>query len=56
MNWKAYKKLIASIVGVGIIVVFHKYDITLPGLDAFVMDILIGAGTSFGVYQATNEA
>jgi len=50
------RKLIAAIVGVGVLIGFRYYDIDLFGLDAFVMDLVLGAATVYGVYQVPNEA
>lgn len=54
-NWKKYKKLIPAILGVGLLVWLKYLDITIIGLDAVVLDTIIGATTIWGVYQAKNE-
>jgi hypothetical protein len=51
-----YNKLIAALVGVGVMIAARHFDLTLPGMDAIVMDLIIGALTSFGVYQVENKA
>jgi hypothetical protein len=55
-NWKRYRKLIPAIVGVSVLIGLKYYQVTIPGLDAVVLDWLVSAGTVFGVYQAKNEA
>ncbi len=55
MNWKKYKKLIAAGVGLAVLVVIRENNITVPGLDALVMELIVSALTAFGVYQASNE-
>lgn len=55
MNWKSIKKLISVVVGMVMLITLHKYDISIPGLDAVVLELVVGAGASFGVYQFTNE-
>lgn len=54
-NWKRYRKLIPAVVGVGLLVAMKHWGITIPGLDAQILDWLVSAGTVFGVYQAKND-
>jgi hypothetical protein len=56
MNWKRYRKLIPAVLGVTLLVVLHRWEITIPGLDMILVDWIVSAGTVFGVYQAKNEA
>lgn len=55
MNWKKYKKLIAAGLGLTILVIVRQNDISVPGLDSLVMELIVSALTAFGVYQASNE-
>lgn len=50
-----YRKLIAAVLGVGILVAAKHFQLEIPGLAPIVIDVLIGALTSFGVYQAKND-
>jgi len=50
-----YRKLIAAILGVAALILFRYYDISLIGMDAVVIDLIVGALTVTGVYQVPNE-
>lgn len=54
-NWKEYKKLIPAALGVALLITLQQYDIRIPGLDAVVLEWLVGAATVLGVYQVRNE-
>lgn len=54
-NWKRYKKLIPAILGVSLLVWLNYLDIKIIGLDAVVIDTIIGATTVWGVYEVKNE-
>lgn len=53
-----YSKLVVAILGVGALVAFNRFGVQNSDLDSFtiglVRDSVIGALTSFGVYQVTN--
>lgn len=55
MNLRPYRKLIAALIGVGLLLAFRHFDLPVNELTSFVVDLLIGAGTAFGVYQTPNE-
>lgn len=50
-----YRKLIACLLGVGALVAMQYFDISIPGYDAVVLTLIIGAAQAFGVYQARND-
>lgn len=55
-DWKKYKKLIPAILGVALLVGLDYLKIErIPGLDAAVLDMIIGGATVFGVYQTKNK-
>lgn len=51
-----YRKLFACVVGVAALITMRHLDVTIPGIDAIVVELVVGVLTSFGVYQATNES
>lgn len=54
-----YRKAIAALIGVTILIGARYLGQPLPGLDVLVMDLirdcLLGLGTAGAVYQVTNE-
>lgn len=50
-----YRKLIAAFIGCAALVAVQHYNVNLPGLNDVVLEIVIAAATSFGVYQVRNE-
>lgn len=51
-----YKKLIAAVVGLGLLYGVNYLNITVPGINQLVMELIISALTAWGVYQVRNEA
>ena len=51
-----YSKLIAALIGVTALIAVRHYDVSVPGLEPIVMDLVVGALTAFGVYQVENRA
>ena len=52
---RKYRKLIACLLGVAALVAMQYFDVSIPGLDAVVLTLIIGAAQAFGVYQARND-
>lgn len=55
VNWKNYKKLGAAVIGITVLIALNHYNVAIPGLNSVVLEVIVGALTSFGVYQVTNE-
>jgi hypothetical protein len=54
-EWKRYKKLVPAVIGIGLLLSFNYLKIErIPGLDAVILEWLIGGATVFGIYQAKN--
>lgn len=49
-----YSKAIAAVLGVSALIGLRYFEVNIPGIDAVVLDVIVGALTSFGVYQARN--
>lgn len=53
-----YSKLVVAVIGVGALIAFNRFGVDNSDLDSFtvalIRDSIIGALTSFGVYQVTN--
>jgi len=54
-SWKRYKKLIPAVIGFVVLITLKNYDIELPGFTAVLLDWLVAAAGTFGVYQLKNE-
>lgn len=50
-----YNKLFAALIGVGALVAVRYFEVSVPGLEPIVMDLVVGALTAFGVYQFPNS-
>ena len=50
-----YAKAVVAVAGVAVLIVTHRMNIAVPGLDDVILDVLIGTLTSFGVYQVRNQ-
>ena len=55
MGLGRYRKLIAAVVGIAILIATRYYNVDVPGLQPVIMDVIIGGLTSVGVFQATND-
>jgi hypothetical protein len=53
---KRYRKAIVAAVGVMALVSLRYFEIEIPGIDAVILDLIVGAFVSLGVYQVRNEA
>ena len=56
MKLTRYRKAIAAVIGVGAMIALRELEIELPGFDAIVRDIIVGAFVSWGVYRVPNDA
>jgi len=54
-SWKRYKKLIPAVIGFVVLITLKNYDIELPGFTSVLLDWLVAAAGTFGVYQVKNE-
>lgn len=52
---KKYRKLLAAAIGLVVLFVLDRLDITIPGVSDMVLDMLVSAAVAFGVYQVPNE-
>lgn len=53
---KPYSKAVVAVGGIGLLIWLRAADISVPGVDALVMDMVVGALVSLGVYQVRNRA
>lgn len=53
---RRYAKAWAAILGVSALIALRYYDVNIPGIDQVVLDVIVGALTSFGVYRVRNRA
>lgn len=49
-----YSKFFVALIGVGTLFAMRQYDVSLPGLDGVVLELIVSALTAAGVYQAKN--
>ena len=49
-----YNKLLAATLGLGLLLATSYWNISIPGLDQFVMELILTVATAFGVYQVPN--
>lgn len=49
-----YNKLWAAMATMVVMVMLRKFDVSIPGLDQIITDLVVGALGSFGVYQVSN--
>ena len=52
---KRYRKFLVAAGGIGLLIGLRYYEIEIPGLDAIVLDLIVGTLVSWGVYQVKNE-
>lgn len=55
MKLSHYRKLFVAILGITALIAMRHFEIEIPGIDSLVLELIIGALSSFGVYQAANE-
>lgn len=51
---KPYGKAVVAVLGIAVLIFTHKANVSVPGLDAVLLDVIIGGLTSLGVYQVRN--
>lgn len=51
----AYRKLIAAVVGLAVLVLYKQTGIDLTGNEAMFVDTIIAAATAAGVYGFAND-
>lgn len=51
-----YRKFFAALIGVGALAAMRHFEVTVPGVDALVMELVVSALTAWGVYQVPNDA
>lgn len=49
-----YRKFFVALCGIGVLVGLRYAEVEIPGLDAIVRDVIVGALVSWGVYQVPN--
>lgn len=49
-----YSKAFVALFGIGALIGLRYYEVEIPGLDAIVRDVIVGALVSWGVYQVPN--
>lgn len=50
-----YRKLIAAVLGLLVLVLYKRYGIDFMGFDSFVVEIIVSLLTALGVYAFPNE-
>lgn len=51
-----YSKFFAAAGGIGLLIAVRYFEIEIPGLDAIVRDLIVGALVSWSVYQIPNAS
>jgi len=55
MKLAEYKKLIAAVVGLVLMLLHRKFGLDLSGQESAIVDIVLATLTAYGVYQAPNK-
>lgn len=50
-----YRKLFAALIGVAVLIGLRYFEVTVPGLEPIILELIVGGLTSIGVFQATND-
>lgn len=50
-----YRKLIAAVVGLGLLLLNRHVGLDLTDQEQTLVDMIIAGGTAFGVFQAKND-
>lgn len=53
---RKYRKLVAAVIGIAVLVAVQRFDVAVPGLSGIVSNLIVGALTAWGVYQVPNDA
>jgi len=54
-SWKRYKKLIPAIIGMALLFFLKRYEIEIPGIGEWVLELIISSATAVGIAQVKNE-
>ena len=49
-----YNKLWAALIGVLALFALRHFEVSIPGLDSVILELIVSALTAFGVYQVRN--
>jgi len=49
-----YSKFFVALIGVAALFALRHYDLSIPGLDSVVLELIVSALTAAGVYQVRN--
>ncbi|WP_164481557.1 hypothetical protein [Nitratireductor soli] len=50
-----YRKFIAALVGVAVLFAMRRFDVEVMGVDSIVLELVVSALTTAGVYQVSND-
>lgn len=53
---KRYRKAFVAVIGVAALAAMRHFEVTVPGVEAIVMDTIVSALTAWGVFQVSNDA
>jgi hypothetical protein len=53
---RRYRKFFVAFGGVGLLIGLRHFEVEIPGFDAIVRDLIVGALVAGGVYQVPNDA
>lgn len=51
-----YSKFFVAAFGIGALIGLRHFEVDIPGLDAVVRDLIVGALVAGGVYQIPNQS
>lgn len=54
-SWKRYKKLIPAIIGMLLLFLLKRFEIEVPGLSDWVLELIISGAAAVGIAQVRNE-
>ncbi|GAA2867576.1 hypothetical protein GGQ99_001274 [Aminobacter niigataensis] len=52
---RKYSKFFVAAFGIGALIGLRHFEVDIPGLDAVVRDLIVGALVAGGVYQIPNQ-
>ncbi|CAN7624989.1 hypothetical protein [Aminobacter sp. LjRoot7] len=53
---RKYAKFFVALFGIGALIGLRHFEVDIPGLDAVVRDLIVGALVAGGVYQIPNQS
>ena len=53
---RKYSKFFVALFGIGALIGLRHLEVDIPGLDAIVRDLIVGALVAGGVYQVPNQS